>query len=336
MTRIAISGFGRIGRNFLRAVLSDPKAAKHLDLVAINIGPANRESLAHMTKYDSLMGTYPGSISFAKDELIIDGKRIKILSEVDPARLPWKKLKIDWVVESSGHFTTREGAQKHLDAGAKAVLITAPGKDEDASIIMGLNQKSFNSKKDKIVSLGSCTTNAVIPMLKVMQDTFGISTGSMTTIHAYTNSQVLLDEVEGRDLRMARAAAINIIPTTTGAMKMLSKVMPELAGKINGIAIRVPVAKVSLIDLAFVAQKRVTVEEIHAACKKAAAGPMKNIMHVSMEPLVSSDYAGSSYSVIIDGLLTNVQGNLANIFGWYDNEWAYSVRLKDFLLYTTK
>ena len=255
-------------------------------------------------------------------------------AERDPACAPWKELAIDWVVESSGLFTQRSGAQKHLDAGAGAVLITAPAQDEDVAIIPGVNDDMFDPEKHTIVSLGSCTTNAIIPMLKMMHESFGVVSGAMTSIHSYTNTQVLLDTQAG-DLRRSRAAALNIIPTTTGATKMLKKVMPELDGKVSGVAVRVPVAKVSIIDLSFVAQKPISVNAIHEVCKKYAQGSMQGFVDLSMEPLVSSDYSGTHYSVVIDGLLTNVQENLANIFGWYDNEWGYSVRLKDFLVNTT-
>ncbi len=332
MIQVAINGFGRIGRNFLRAVLLDSSVADKIHVVAINIGPARPDAVAHMFKYDTLMGTYPGAVKLGNGELIVDNHRIKILSELDPSKCNWPEYKIDWVVEASGKFTKREGAVKHCDAGASHVLITAPAKEEDISIIPGVNEEQFDKNKHKIVSLGSCTTNAFIPMVKVLHDAFHIKHGFMTTVHAYTNTQVLLD-VEDSDLRRSRAAALNIIPTTTGASKMLGKIMPELEGLIPARAIRVPVAVVSLIDLTFVASKELSVEKIHGAYENAMKGRMKGVVNVVHEPLVSADFGGTNYSVEIDGLLTQVQDNLGKVFGWYDNEWGYSVRLKDFLVY---
>lgn len=328
---VAISGFGRIGRTFLRTVLCDKEAQKKITIVAINIGPGKLEYVAHMFKYDTLMGTYPGEVYLKDGDLFVDGHRIKIIAELDPARIDWRSFDIDWVVESSGKFTNREGAQLHLDAGARHVLITAPAHDEDISIIPGVNQELFNKDTHKIVSLGSCTTNAFIPMLRVLHDAFTITQGCMTTVHAYTNSQVLLD-VENKDLRFARAAALNIIPASTGASKMLGKVMPEIADVISARALRVPVGKCSLIDLTVVTKQAATVQTIHDAFNAAAQGRMKGIVALTMEPLVSSDFSGNSFSVTVDGLLTYVQGNMIKTFGWYDNEWGYSERLKDFLM----
>ena len=331
--RIAINGFGRIGRNFFRALSEDKFASGAIELVAINVGPAKIENVAHAVKYDTLMGIYPGDVHMDNDSLVINGKHIKILTECDPAKLPWKELDIDWAVECSGRFTKREGAKKHLEAGAGHVLISAPACDEDVSIVPGVNDNAFNKDKDKIVSLGSCTTNAIVPMLKVLHDAFVIERGFMTTVHAYTNNQVLLD-VDGSDLRRSRAAAINIIPTTTGAMKMVGKIIPDLIGRVEAVAIRVPLPKVSLIDLTFSAKKAMTKDLINNVFEKASqSGPMKNILTITMEPLVSSDFNGDPHSVIIDGKLTDTNGeNMGKVFGWYDNEWAYSVRLKDFLL----
>jgi glyceraldehyde-3-phosphate dehydrogenase type I len=327
---VAINGFGRIGRTFLRTVLRDKEAQKKIAIVAINIGPGNVEYAAHMFKYDTLMGTYPGDVHMKNGDLIIDNQRIKIIAEKDPVRIDWRSLKIDWVVEATGKFTTRESAQLHCQAGASHVLITAPAHDEDISIIPGVNEDMCQDKH-KIISLGSCTTNAFIPMLRVLHDSFTITQGYMTTIHAYTNSQVLLD-VENKDLRFARAAGLNIIPASTGASKMIGKVMPELENIIFAQAIRVPVGKCSLIDLTITTKKEVTVDKIHDAFNAAAQGRMKGIVALTMEPLVSSDFSGNSYSVTIDGQLTSAQGNMAKVFGWYDNEWGYSERLKDFLM----
>lgn len=332
MIRVAISGFGRIGRTFLRCVLQNPQALKKISVVAINIGPAKAEFVAHMFKYDSLMGIYPGEVAMEGNELVVDGHRFAILAESDPAQLPWQTFNIDWVVECSGKFTKREGALKHIQAGAKKVLISAPAKDEDVTIIPGVNDAGYDPKTHAIVSLGSCTTNAFVTMLKVMHDTFSVEHCTMTTIHAYTNSQVLLD-VEDKDLRRSRAAALNIIPTTTGAMKMVAKVIPELAGKVEALSIRVPVAKVSLIDMTFTTRNPVTAQAINAAFAHAAQGDLNNILDITMLPLVSCDFSGNSYSAVVDGLLTATCGqNIGKAFGWYDNEWGYSCRLRDFLV----
>ncbi len=334
MIRVAINGFGRIGRNFLRAVLKDAAALQKIHIVAINIGPARLYAVAHMFKYDTLMGTYPGTVKLENDILYVDEHAIQIITELDPAATNWARFAIDWVVESSGCFTNREGAMKHLEAGAKYVLITAPAKGEDVNIVPGVNEEQFDKTAHKLVSLGSCTTNAFCTMLKVLHDAFEIKQGFMTTVHAYTNTQVLLD-VEDSDLRRSRAAALNTIPTTTGAAKMLAKVIPDLDGRVKAVAIRVPVGKVSLMDLSFVAIQPLSIDSIHNAFYQAANTSMKNIVAVTMEPLVSSDFSGDDHSVIIDGLLTDVikEGNAGKVFGWYDNEWGYSVRLKDFLLY---
>lgn len=332
MIRVAISGFGRIGRTFLRCVLQDKSIHTQIQIVAINVGASEQEFTPHMFKYDTLMGTFQGAVTIEDDELVIDEYRIKIVAELDPEKLPWKSLHIDWVVDCTGHFTDREGAQKHITAGAKHVLISAPAHDEDVAIVPGVNEQLFNAKQHNIVSLGSCTTNAFIPTLKALDDAFGIVRGFMTTTHAYTNSQVLLD-VDAKDLRFSRAAALNIIPAPTGASKMLGKVLPHLAGKVSAMAVRVPVGKVSLIDLVFEAQDQLSVEKIHDAFTQASQTGMKNILALTMEPLVSSDFGGDPHSVVIDGLLTNVNGSMGQVFGWYDNEWGYSERMKDFLLY---
>ena len=331
MMRVAINGFGRIGRTFLRCVLRDKKTLEKMHIVAINIGSGEPDFTAHMFKYDTLMGTFAGSVRMEKDELVIDDYRIKIVSELDPEKLPWKKLVIDWVVDCTGHFTHRDGALKHITAGAKKVLISAPAHDEDIAIIPGVNENLFDNAKHTIVSLGSCTTNAFMTMLTVLNDEFGITRGCMTTTHAYTNTQVLLD-VEAKDLRFSRAAALNIIPAPTGASAMLEKIIPQLAGKVTAVAIRVPVGKVSLIDLVFEAQKDLSVDGINKAFTNAANARMKNILALTMEPLVSCDFSGNDNSVIIDGLLTTVNGNMAQVFGWYDNEWGYSMRMRDFLM----
>jgi len=331
MIRIAINGFGRIGKTFLRALMCDKETTQKIKVVAINIGPAKRDLIPYLFQYDTTMGKYEGKVKVEGDELVIDDHRIKILTELDPAALPWKSLEIDWAVECSGRFTARADANKHLQTGAKKVLISAPAHDEDVTIIPGVNDHLFDAQKHAIVSLGSCTTNAVTPMLKIMHETFGIEHAMMTTIHAYTNSQVLLD-VQGEDERRSRAAALNIIPTTTGAMKVVTKILPELNGRIEGLALRVPVADVSLVDLVVITKQEVTADTINQAFMLASKNSLKHIVDVCQLPLVSSDFIGNSHSVIIDSELTSVTGaHMSKVFGWYDNEWGYSCRLKDFL-----
>ena len=332
--RIAINGFGRIGRTFLRCLLQS-KIKNPIEVVAINIGKSDPSSTAHMFKYDTLMGTFSGDVAMSGDELIIDEQHIQIIAELDPEKLPWRELKVDWVVDCTGKFTHRQDAQKHIIAGAQRVLISAPAHDEDIAIIPGVNEDLFDAHAHKIVSLGSCTTNAFMTTLKVLDDAFGITRGFMTTTHAYTNSQVLLD-VDAKDLRFSRAAALNIIPASSGASAMLSKIFPHLDKKISVIATRVPVGKVSLIDFVFETKKELSVKAIHDSFVKASTSSMKNILALTMEPLVSSDFSGNDNSVIIDGLLTTVNGTMAQVFGWYDNEWGYSMRMKDFLEYVGK
>lgn len=330
--RVAINGFGRIGRTFLRVVLQDPQARQALTVMAINIGPAQRDMVAHMVQYDSIMGMYPETVHMQDNQLVIGDYAIDIITELDPATIDWKRWNIDWVVEASGHFTKREGALKHLHAGARRVLITAPAHGEDITIIPGVNDQQLDLSKHALISLGSCTTNAYIPTLKILNDAFGIECSCMTTVHAYTNTQVLLD-VEENDSRRARAAALNIIPTSTGAMKVVEKVMPELRGKVQGMALRVPVAIVSLLDLSFITTKEVTIDAINRTFVQASAETLKGIVGVTDEPLVSSDFRGNSHSVIIDSQLTSTCGPaMGKVFGWYDNEWGYSARLKDFLI----
>ena len=330
--KVAINGFGRIGRAFLRAVLQNKKAKESIKIEAINVGPKKSSPIDLLFKYDSVMPEFAGNVEIKNDFLHVDGQKIKLFFEPDPTNLPWKKLGIDWVIESSGKFTTRELATKHLTAGAKKVLITAPSADSDVSIVPGVNYESYNPKKHSIISLGSCTTNAFAPLIKVISENFGITSGMMTTIHAYTNDQVLLD-VEHKDPRRARAAAINIVPTKTGASKVVTQIFPELKGKIEAIAIRVPVPVVSLIDFAFVSEKALSVEKINKAFEKAANGKLKSILQYTDLPLVSSDFIGNTHSSIFDSLLTQQTGNIGKVFAWYDNEFGYSCRLKDFLLH---
>lgn len=334
MISIAISGFGRIGRNFLRALLADPAAMQKLRVVAINLGPLDAKLAAHLFKYDTLLGTYPGEVGIEEDSLHIDHQVISLIAQTDPKKCRWHEYGVDWVIESSGKATHRPDAVGHLEAGAGHVLISAPASDEDVAIILGVNEEQFDRSKHKIISIGSCTSNAIIPLIKVLDDAFSIQSGFMTTTHSYTNSQVLLDG-QAKDMRLSRAAALNIIPTTTGAAKMIYKIIPSLQGKIETISIRVPVAKVSLIDFTVELAHAVSIQQLHTAFEKEMAGRMKKIVALTMEECVSSDFAGNNYSVIIDGKLTSAHNRLAKIFGWYDNEWAYSVRLKDFLLYAT-
>jgi len=330
---VAINGFGRIGRNFLRAYLKDKKAQGLFTISIINIGNMPQNLVAQLFTYDTLMGTYQSAIRQDTSFLYIDDKKIKLIAELDAENLPWNAEEIDFVVDCTGVFTKREKAQLHLKSGAKYVLISAPADRDDVSIIPGINVEQFDPEKHKIISLGSCTTNAVIPLLFVLNNAFNIENSYMNTIHAYTNSQVLLD-VENKDPRRARAAALNIIPTSSGATTMVEKVIPSLSNKFDGISLRVPVAKVSIIDLSFIAEKNISVENVHESFKTFIKKSTDfSIIEMTDKPLVSSDFSGNDHSVVIDMLLTKVQGKLGKIFGWYDNEWGYSVRLKDFLMY---
>ncbi len=333
--KIAINGFGRIGRNFLRALLADSEASELISVVAINNGSGNPEALVHLFKYDTLLGTYAGSVQLDNDYMVIDGHRIKIITELDPAAISWSMYEVSWVVEASGHFTHKKDAYKHIMSGAEYVLITAPAENEDVAIVPGVNEDVFDSAHHKIVSLGSCTTNALVPIVKILHDAFTLTSGMMTTVHAYTNTQVLLD-VETSDMRRSRAAALNIIPTSTGASDVLTKILPELDGVIKSMALRVPVAKVSIIDFSFTAQKSFTIDTIHEAIEQAGNQRMQGIVDITYEPLVSSDFNKTHYSVVIDGLLTDVNRSMGKLFGWYDNEWGYSMRLKDFLVYISQ
>jgi glyceraldehyde 3-phosphate dehydrogenase len=329
--RIVINGFGRIGKTFLRTILTDPEAKKKLDVVAINIGPLKKELIGHLFAYDTLMGAYPGTVSMHEDTLIIDNKKIPILAHAAPEACCWDTHDVDWVVDCSGKFTKRHQAMEHLASGAKAVLLSAPADGADSTIVPGVNMQSFDAKVHKIVSLGSCTTNALMPMLKILYDSCGLQQAWMTTVHAYTNSQVLID-IEDKDERCSRAAALNIIPTSTGAEKSIAKVMPELEGKVQVAAMRVPVAIVSLLEVVFESDKNLTREHINKAFADASQQSLRGIVSLSDKPLVSSDYCGNSHSVIIDGLMTQAMGKQGRVFGWYDNEWAYSMRMKEFLL----
>jgi glyceraldehyde 3-phosphate dehydrogenase len=334
MISVAINGFGRIGRNFLRTLMADPEAQKKISVVAINIGPSSKiENAAFLFKHDTLMGPFSGSVELHGQNLVINGKSIALIAQKDVATLPWKALHIDWVVECTGHFTHRADAQKHIDAGAKRVLISAPAQDEDCAIIPGVNEQDYNPAKDYVVSLGSCTTNAIVPIIHVLQQSLMINAACLTTVHAYTNTQVLLD-VEGEDLRRSRAAALNIIPTSTGADSMITKIFPALKGKVTTTALRVPVAKVSFIDFTVSTDRHYSVAEVNDFFYKASrTKELENIVGFVTDPLVSSDFSQSNHSIDIDSLLTATTGPLLKVCGWYDNEWAYSERLKDFLVY---
>jgi glyceraldehyde 3-phosphate dehydrogenase len=328
--RVGINGFGRIGRQVLRA--AKQQGVADIEFVAVN-DLTDTKTLAHLFKYDSVHRTYQGDVEAGDKAIMVDGDEIKVFAEKDPAALPWKDLGVDIVLESTGRFTNADQAKKHIDGGAKKVIISAPAKGEDLTIVLGVNESKYDSAKHTIISNASCTTNCLVPMVKVIRDNFGFVRGSMTTIHSYTNDQNILD-LPHKDLRRARAAALSMIPTTTGAAKATSLVIPELKGKIDGISIRVPTPDVSLTDLVVVVDKPVTTEQINSAFKAAAEGPMKGILAISDEELVSSDYIGSAYSCIIDGKSTNViDGQLVKVAGWYDNEWGYASRCVDLLRY---
>jgi glyceraldehyde 3-phosphate dehydrogenase len=329
--RVGINGFGRIGRQVLRA--AKEQGVADLDFVAVN-DLTDTKTLAHLFKYDSVHGQYDGEVKAGDGSIIVDGDEIKVLAEKEPARLPWKDLKVDIVLESTGRFTDAPKAKQHLDAGAKKVIISAPAKGEDITIVMGINDTKYDPAKHHIISNASCTTNCLVPMVRVVMDNFGFKHGSMVTIHSYTNDQSILD-LPHKDLRRARAAAMSIIPTSTGAAKATALVIPEVKGKIDGIAIRVPTPDVSLTDLAVEVDRKTTIEEVNAAFRKAAeSGPLEGILAVSDEELVSSDYIGNPHSCILDSKSTNViDGTLVKVSGWYDNEWGYASRCVDLLRY---
>lgn len=330
--KIAINGFGRIGKTFLRTLLQDSKAQEKIEVMAINIGPGDPDLAAFLFKHDSIMGDYLGEVKTDHNYLSVDGYKIKIIAECNPTKINWSELDIDWIIESSGHYTTKEKAEAHIRSGAKKILITAPATNEDITIIPGVNDKKYDAKKHNIVSLGSCTTNCFAPMVKVLKESFDFVDGLMTTIHAYTNDQVLLD-IEHKDPRRARAAALNIIPTKTGADKVIIKLYPELEGKIRAHAIRVPTPVVSIIDFTFTTKQTITKEQINDAFKKYSEKELRGILEYSASPLVSSDFKQNPHSCIIDSLLTQNVGTTSKVFGWYDNEFGYCCRLKDFLLH---
>ena len=324
--RVGINGFGRIGRNVLRASLHDPA----LEFVAIN-DLTDAKTLAYLLEYDSVHGRLGASVSHREDAILVDGKPLAVLAKKDPKDLPWKDLGVDIVIESTGRFTDREGAGRHLAAGAKRVVISAPAKDPDVTIVMGVNDNSYDPTKHAIVSNASCTTNCLAPVAKVLLDNFGIKHGVMTTIHSYTNDQQLLD-LPHKDLRRARAAAMSMIPTSTGAAKALHLVLPQLKGKLDGMAIRVPTPNVSLVDLSVETDKDCDAASINAAFKKASEGPLKNILQYSDAPIVSIDQKGDPHSATFDAPLTTVlEGRMVKVIAWYDNEWGYSCRVRDLI-----
>ncbi len=325
--KIGINGFGRIGRNLFRAAR---QSGADFDFVAVN-DLTDPRTLANLLKYDSVLGRFQGEVGHDDDGLVVDGTPLKVVAEKDPANLPWKELGAEIVVESTGRFTNAEDARKHIEAGAQKVIISAPAKGEDITIVMGVNDQDYKPEEHQVISNASCTTNCVVPMAKVLADAFGIDRGLMTTVHAYTNDQNLLDLLH-KDLRRARAAAINIIPASTGAAKASSLALPELKGKMDGLAMRVPVPDGSVTDLVCVLEREVTAEEVNEAFRKASEeGPLKGYLVYSEDPIVSSDIVGSPASCTFDAPLTMAIGNLVKVLGWYDNEWGYSNRLVDLI-----
>jgi glyceraldehyde 3-phosphate dehydrogenase len=329
--RIAINGFGRIGRNVFRA----SQGNKEIEIVAIN-DLTDTKTLAHLLKWDSTFGEFPHDIVAGEGKLVVNGKDIAVTAKKDPAELPWKDLKIDLVLECTGLFLDKAGAGKHITAGAKKVLISAPAKDPDATFVIGVNEQTYDPKTHHIISNASCTTNCLAPFTKVVHENFGIVHGLMNTIHSYTNDQKLLD-LPHKDLRRARAAAVSIIPTSTGAAKAVSLVLPELKGKLDGMSLRVPTPDVSVVDVVFEVSKKTTKEEVNAALKAAADGPLKGILQYENAPLVSIDFKGNPHSSIIDAALTSVmEGTMVKVVSWYDNEWGYSNRLRDLAILVAK
>jgi len=329
-TKVGINGFGRIGRLALKAI--NERCLGKLEVVVIN-DLTDAKTNAHLFKYDSTYGIYPGKVEAKGDSIVVDGKGIKVLAERDPAKIPWRGYDVDIVIESTGLFTQASKAASHLRGGAKKVIISAPAREEDITIVLGVNEEQYDPAKHHIISNGSCTTNCIAPVVKILHKNFGVSRGLMTTIHSYTNDQKILD-VFHRDLRRARAAAVNIIPTTTGAARVVGVVIPELQGKLHGIAIRVPTPTVSIVDFVADLNRQVSSEEINQAFKDAAEGAMKGILEYCDEPLVSSDFRGNPASAIFDSLSTMVMdGDMIKVLAWYDNEWGYSCRLADLAAY---
>ena len=331
MTKLGINGFGRIGREVFRVAFTNPE----VEVVAVN-DLTDAATLAHLLKYDSVHGTFPHEVTVDGDYIVVDGHKVKVLAQTDPAKLPWGELGVEIVVDSTGRFTEGPKAKAHLEAGAKKVIISAPAKQEDITIVMGVNEEKYDPANHNIISNASCTTNCLAPFTKVLMEKFGIESGLMTTVHSYTNDQRILD-LPHKDLRRARAAACSIIPTTTGAAKAVALVLPELKGKLNGFAMRVPTPNVSITDLTVLLQKDTTAEEINAALKEAAEGKLKGILGYNELPLVSRDYNGCPLSSIVDGLSTMMVGpRMAKVVSWYDNEWGYSNRVVDLAYYIAK
>jgi len=331
--RVAINGFGRIGRNVLRSAKQSGRT--DIDFVAVN-DLTDAATLAHLLRYDSVHGRYPGSVELSEDGFVVDGDTIRVFSERDPANLPWADLDVDIVVESTGFFTKRDQAAKHLEAGARKVIISAPATNEDITIVLGVNEDKYDAEAHDVISNASCTTNCLAPVVKVLSDRFGFRHGLMTTVHSYTNDQSILD-LPHKDLRRARAAAMSMIPTTTGAAKATGLVLPEVIGRIDGMAIRVPTPDVSLIDLVAEVETGTTAAEVNQAFREAADGAMRGILGVSDEPLVSIDYTGNPLSSIVDALSTNVMnGRMVKVMSWYDNEWGYSSRVVDLVAYVAE
>jgi glyceraldehyde 3-phosphate dehydrogenase len=334
-TKISINGFGRIGRNVVKGIFMNPSKYSALDIVSIN-DLTDPKTLAHLFKYDSVSGIFQGDVSYDDSSIIINGKKITVHSEKDPNALPWKDEGVKIVIESTGKYTSKDKASAHIQAGAEHVIITAPGKNEDITIVMGVNEGLFDKSKHRIISNASCTTNCLAPIVKVLNDKFGVEKGLMTTIHSYTNDQRILDAPHP-DLRRARSAALSMIPTTTGAAKAVALVIPELKGKLDGNAIRVPTPVVSIVDFVCVVKRDVTVDEVNGVIKDASLGTMNGIIQYCEEELVSADFIGNEHSSIFDSSLTKVNGgNLVKVFGWYDNEWGYSMRCVDLAVYISK
>ncbi len=333
--KLSINGFGRIGRNVLRAIAGESGTYHDLEVVSIN-DLTDSKTLAHLFKYDSVFGIFKGEVSHTPDSIVVNGKNIKVHSQKDPGALPWKAEGVDVVIEATGAFRDKSKCMAHINAGAKKVIITAPAKEEDITIVLGVNEDKYDKNSHHIISNASCTTNCLAPVAKVIHDRFGVEKGHMTTIHSYTNDQRILD-LPHEDLRRARAAALSIIPTTTGAAKAVSLVLPELKGKLDGNAIRVPTPNVSVVDFVCIVKEKVTEEKVNAALKEAANGKMKGILQFCEEELVSIDFVGNPHSSIVDSLSTKViEGNMIKVLSWYDNEWAYSHRVADLAIYIMK
>lgn len=328
--KIGINGFGRIGRNVFRAGMKD----KELEFVAVN-DITDAKTLGHLLKFDSILGNLEADVKAQGNAIVVNGRELKVLSEKDPSALPWKDLKVDIVIESTGIFTDRDGASKHLGSGAKKVIISAPAKKEDITIVIGVNEDKYDSRKHHVISNASCTTNCLAPIVKILHEKFVIERGLMTTIHSYTNDQRILD-LPHKDLRRARAAALSLIPTTTGAAAAVGKVMPELNGKLNGLAVRAPTPNVSLVDFVADCKKPVSVESVNKSLEEASNGKLKGILEFCTLPLVSKDFNGSSASSIVDSALTIVIDNMVKVLAWYDNEWGYSCRVIDLIKYIAK